>query len=200
MRELYVQFGAYVRGFDDKFQTYTASDQHLPEVVDGIAASLVNICAAITYGVAQAQAPLVPAAAAPSELSPIDDPATSLRFVNKNAPVCSEWATVFEKFDADTANWRALRSDIPADQWTLEQKALNDAVVPLMNTFADDLERLGRSSNNPVLDDFAVLAAQYRRAYVRALPSYTSVDNYLANASTNLVKSVYSACKAVGDA
>ena len=67
-----------------------------------------------------------------------------------------------------------------------------------MNTFADDVERLGRSSGNPVLEDFAVLAAQYRRAYVLALSSYTSVDNYLANASTNLVKSVYSACKAVG--
>jgi hypothetical protein len=198
MRELYVQFGAYVGGFEEKYQTYTVSDQHLPEVVDGIAASLVNICAAITYGVAQAQAPLVPVVAAPSEPSPVDDPATSSRFVNTNAPVCSEWATAFEKFDADTANWRSLRSDIPADQWTPEQKALNDAVVSLMNTFADDVERLGRSSDNPVLDDFAVLAAQYRRAYVLALPSYTSVDNYLANASTNLVKSVYSACKAVG--
>src|SRR6478609_6277282 len=65
MRELYAQFGAYVRAFDEKFQMYTPNDSHLPEVVDGIAASLVNVCAAITYGIAQAQASLVPAAAAP---------------------------------------------------------------------------------------------------------------------------------------
>ena len=198
MRELYAQFGAYVRAFDEKFQMYTPNDSHLPEVVDGIAASLVNVCAAITYGVAQAQASLVPAAAAPSELSPVDDPSNSPQFVNASDPTCSDWAAVFEKFDADTANWRTQRTDIPADQWTPEQKALNEAVVPVMNTFADDVERLGRSSGNPVLEDFAVLAAQYRRAYVLALSSYTSVDNYLANASTNLVKSVYSACKAVG--
>ena len=198
MRELYVQFGAYARAFDEKFQTYTADDRHLPEVVDGIAASLVNICAATTYGVAQAQASLVPTVAAPSELAPVDDPSNSPRFVKASDPVCSDWARVFEKFDADTANWRTLRTDIPADQWTPEQKALNDAVAPTMNKFADDLEHLGRSSSNAVLEDFAVLSAQYRRAYVLALPSYTPVDNYLANASTNLVKSVYSACEAGG--
>jgi hypothetical protein len=198
MRELYVQFGAYVRAFDEKFQTYTADDRHLPEVVDGFAASLVNVCAAITYGVAQAQASLIPPVAAPSELAPVDDPSNSPRFVTSSGPVCSDWASAFEKFDADTANWRTLRTDIPADQWTPEQKAVNDAVVPTMNNFADDLEHLGRSSSNAVLEDFAVLSAQYRRAYVLALPSYTSVDNYLANASTNLVKSVYSACEAGG--
>jgi hypothetical protein len=198
MRELYVQFGVYARAFDEKSQTYNANDRHLPEVVDGIAASLVNICAAITYGVAQAQAALVPTVAAPSELAPVDDPSNSPRFVNASDPVCSDWAAVFEKFDGDTANWRTLRTDVPADQWTPEQKALNDAVVPIMNKFADDLESLGRRSRNPILEDFAVLSAQYRRAYVLALPSYTSVDNYLANASTNLVKSVYSACEGGG--
>jgi hypothetical protein len=198
MRELYVQFGAYARAFDEKWQTYTKNYSHLPEVVDGIAASLVNICGAITYGVAQAQASLVPTAAAPSELSSIDDPPTAAIFISATEPVCSDWATVFEKFDRDTANWRTLRTDVPSDQWTPEQKALNDAVVPIMKKFAGDLERLGRSSNDPVLEDFAVLSAQYRRAYVLALPSYTSADNYLANASTNLVKSVYSACKAAG--
>ena len=139
------------------FKCILPNDSHLPEVVDGIAASLVNVCAAITYGVAQAQASLVPAAAAPSELSPVDDPSNSPQFVNASDPTCSDWAAVFEKFDADTANWRTQRTDIPADQWTPEQKALNEAVVPVMNTFADDLERLGRSSGNPVLEDFAVL-------------------------------------------
>jgi hypothetical protein len=197
MRELYVQFGAFARAFDGKVQKYSSSDQHLPEVVDGIAASLVNICAAMSYGVAQAQAPLLPAAAAPSGLSSVADPATASPFTDSDTEVCSELTTVYEKFDADTANWRSQES-VPADQWSPEQKALNDAVVPIMNEFAGDLERLGRISKNPVLSDFAELSAQYRRAFVLAIPSYRPADNYLANASTNLSKTMYAACKAAG--
>jgi len=198
MRELYAQFGVYVSAFDEKVQTYTSRDQHLPEVVDGIAASLVNICAAVSYGVAQAQAPLVPVAVAPFDLPPVADPATSPRFVESRTQVCDDLTAVYEKFDADTASWRSLQSDLPADQWNPEQKALNDAVVPVMSAFAEDLEGLGRRGNNATLNDFTELSAQYRRAFVLALPSYRPVDNYLANASTNLVKTMYSACKAVG--
>ena len=71
-------------------------------------------------------------------------------------------------------------------------------MAPVMTTFADDLERLGRRSGNRVIEDFAVLSAQYRRAYVQALSTYTPADNYLANAATYLAKTVEQACMAVG--
>jgi hypothetical protein len=47
------------------------------------------------------------------------------------------------------------------------------------------------------LQDFATLAAQYRRAFVAAVPTYTAADNYLANAATYLSTAVLGACAAV---
>ena len=46
-----------------------------------------------------------------------------------------------------------------------------------MDGFADKLEALGDRSGNPTMQDFAMLSAQYRRAYVRSLPSYTPADD-----------------------
>ena len=42
-----------------------------------------------------------------------------------------------------------------------------------MSAFADKLQALGERSGNLTLQDFAELSAQYRRAYVQSLPSYT---------------------------
>ena len=43
-----------------------------------------------------------------------------------------------------------------------------------------------------------MLSAQYRRAYVQSLPTYTAADNYLANAAIMLGGVVEAACMAVG--
>ncbi len=100
---------------------------------------------------------------------------------------------------SDTADWRSIPSDIPASQWTPEQRAINDAVAPVMDAFADKLQALGERSGNLTLQDFAVLSAQYRRAYVQSLPSYTAADNYLANAALELSGVVEAACMAAGE-
>ena len=68
----------------------------------------------------------------------------------------------------------------------------------MMTAHADDLEKMGRHSDNPMLEDFAVLSAQYQRAFVKALPTYTPADNYLGEAATFLASTVNSACKAAG--
>ena len=43
-----------------------------------------------------------------------------------------------------------------------------------------------------------MLSAQYQRAFVKALPTYTGADNYLSEAATFLARTVNWACKAVG--
>jgi hypothetical protein len=85
---------------------------------------------------------------------------------------------------------------IPASEWTPEQQSINDDVKSTISTNADDLQRLGRRSDNATFEDIAVLAAQYQRAFVIALPTYTQRDNFLSEAATFLVKSVDWACKA----
>jgi hypothetical protein len=200
MRELYEQYIAYARAFADRVPTYKAGDAQLAAVVDDIAAGLVNICAAITYGSAAAQAPLVPEADPPSEVAPLGDPSQPRQFLSKADSTCADWLSEYLKFDADTADWRRISDpNIPASQWTPEQKSAFDAVTPLMAAFADKAEALGRRSDNPTFEDFAVLSAQYRRAYVRAIPTYAPADNYLVTASTNLANMLGHACKAVSE-
>jgi hypothetical protein len=76
--------------------------------------------------------------------------------------------------------------------------AVNDAVAEVMLRYSNTIEEFGRRSDNPVLEDFATLSAQYRRAYVQAIPSYSSADNYLSEVAAQLVFTVNRACAAAG--
>jgi hypothetical protein len=199
MRELYEQYIAYARTFADRVPTYNAADDaQLAAVVDDSAAVLVNICGAITYGSAVAQAPLVKDPGPPSELAPLGDPAQPQQFLAESDPICADWLSAYLEFDTDTADWRRLSDpNIAVNQWSPEQKSAFETVTPRMSDFADEAEALGRRSNNPTFEDFAVLSSQYRRAYVLAIPTYAPADNYLVTASTNLANMLGHACKAV---
>jgi hypothetical protein len=198
MRELYEQYSAYARAFADKVPTYKSDDSPLASTADDLASVLVNVCAAITYGSAAAQEPLVPAAALPTTVSSPDSSGDTQRFLTESNPTCEKWLPAYEKFDADLKAWRESDPNLPADQWTPEQKSVFDAAAPVMTTFADTSEQLGRGSGNPTFEDFAVMSAQYRRGYVRAIPTYTAADNYLASVATVLANTIGHACMAVG--
>lgn len=199
MRELYEQFIAYAGAFVDAIPTYVPENDNLSNATNAIGTGLAQICSAIDYKSATVIAPLVPKPAPPSEASSSTDlTAPPQRFLTQENPVCSEWSSLTVKFNDDTAAWRELDPRIPASEWTPEQKSINDDVKSTISTNADDLERLGRRSDNATLEDIAVLAAQYQRALVIALPAYTQPDNFLSEAATFLVKSVDWACKAAG--
>jgi hypothetical protein len=198
MRELYEQFIAYTRAYADRIPTYTPPDNDLALASNSAADAISRICAAINYGSASARGPLVPPMSAPSATAAPGDPANPQRFLTEPNSTCTDWDAALSQFGKDTADWLAIPSDIPASQWTAEQRAINDAVAPVMRTFADKLQALGERSGNPTFQDFADLSAQYRRAYVQALPSYTPSDNYLAGAALRLSGVVQAACHAAG--
>lgn len=68
-----------------------------------------------------------------------------------------------------------------------------------MQQSADSMEDLGRRSENANLQDFASLAAQYRRAFASALPTHTRADSYLYNAAARAGAVIYTACAASGN-
>jgi hypothetical protein len=69
----------------------------------------------------------------------------------------------------------------------------------VMNSYSGKLEQLGRQSDNAVWQDLANLSAQYRRAFVTALPTYTPTDNHLANAANFVSTTILGACIAVSE-
>ena len=67
----------------------------------------------------------------------------------------------------------------------------------VMNSYANKLEQLGRQSDNAIWQDLANLSAQYRRAFVVSLPTYTPTDNHLANAANFVSTTILGACAVV---
>ena len=198
MRELYEQFIAYGRAYADTVPTYSEADDHLVRVSVGTAAAISSICDAITYGAAAARAPYLPDPARMSRTAPPGDPSNPQRFLTTIDPICADWTALVSQFTADSAEWRAIDPNIPASQWDPAQRAVYRAVEPVMRDFANSADALGRSSTNPILRDFAVLAAQYRRAYAYALETYGPADSYLQRAASSAVGTVSEACAAAG--
>lgn len=194
MRELYGQFVAYSRAFSSAVPTYEPSMDGLVNVAGTLHAALSAMCGAVDYKSVQSTAPLVAEPAAPTSVAQLSD--TPEKFVDSSSnSVCKDWLSLIEQFDKDTAQWVTVDANISASEWTPEQKSIYEAVVPVMRTQADSMEKLGRSSNNPILEDFAVLSSQYMRAYVVAIPHYTASDNFLSDSSRFLTSTIVWACR-----
>ncbi|WP_236735355.1 hypothetical protein [Mycolicibacterium peregrinum] len=196
MRVLYEQFIAYTRTFVERLPSYGVDDDNFAAASNAAGASVAKICGAITYRVAQAIAPLVPPVPGPTKaMLPQASSEATMLFTERN-PVCSDWDSLVSKLNEDTQSWRAIDKGIPAKDWTPEQRSINEAAAPILLANADEMERLGRQSGNPELEDITVLAAQYRRAFVKTLSDYKAADSYLEAPVVSLVRLVNSACKA----
>jgi hypothetical protein len=197
MRELYQQFIAYARAYAERIPKYTPADENLAGAANSASSALGSICAAITDGPAAARGPLVPPSAPPSDIAPVGNPANPQPFLTNENAVCSEWKSALDQFGKQTAAWQQLDPNVPAIYWNREQKAVNYAAAPVMNSYASKLEQLGRQSDNAIWQDLANLSAQYRRAFVISLPTYTPTDNHLANAANFVSTTILGACTAV---
>jgi hypothetical protein len=197
MRELYQQFIAYARAYAERVPRYTPADNTLAGAANSASSALGAICAAISDGPAAARGPLVPPSAPPSDIAPVGNPVNPQPFLTTANPACDEWKSAVDQFAKDTAAWQALDPNVPSIYWNREQKAVNYAVAPVMNSYASKLEQLGRQSDNAVWQDLANLSAQYRRGFVVSLPTYTPADNHLANAANYASTTILGACAAV---
>lgn len=197
MRELYQQFIAYARAYAERIPKYTPADDNLAGAANSASSALGSICAAIIDGPAAARGPLVPPSAPPSDIAPVGNPANPQPFLTSENAVCSEWKSALDQFGKQTAAWQQLDPNVPAIYWNREQKAVNYAVAPVMNSYANKLEQLGRQSDNAIWQDLANLSAQYRRAFVVSLPTYTPTDNHLANAANFVSTTILGACAVV---
>jgi len=79
--------------------------------------------------------------------------------------------------------------------WPPEQKSLTDALVPVMTSTANALEKLARKTSNPIVQDFILLGVQYRRTYLRTLPTYQTDDDSIYAAGQYAPGVVLGACQ-----
>lgn len=197
MRELYEQSIAYWRAYARELADYRPEDDSLALVANSTSGAVVWICASITYGSAAARKPLVFPGAPPLTVAEIGDSADPEVFMGVRSPVCTDWAEAMDRFNAATDQWAAtLDPNVPASQWPPEILDLSAKTTSILQENAGQIQNLGAVSQNPILNDFASLAAQYQRAYVQSIPSYTPADNYLNSTAAELVVAVSQACLA----
>jgi hypothetical protein len=195
VRELYEQFIVYAHAYADSIPTYTESDNAL--ALANIAASLVvdSVCNSITYGSAVARSTTA-TTSPPSATSDPTDPAEAKPFISKPDSQCD---TVIQRGKAlvtELSEWSKQDASFAATDWTPEEKAAAAAAAPIMKSFADDMETIGKKSTNPTFQDLAFFAALYSRAYGNALATYKPADNFLLIAGTRANNVLISACQA----
>lgn len=200
IRELYEQYIAYLREFVNRVSTYTTNDNNLIATGVTFGMAITAVCQAITFGSAAARGPLVAAADTPSTRAPLGDPNAPIPVLTNRNPICANWNSAVDQFVGDPTYiaWNKEDPSVPAGKWTPQYKAENDAVKPALSRVSDAAERLGRESNTPTLDDFGTLAAQYGRAFIQAMGTYTSSDAYLFNVMWRTVGAVRGVCKVLG--
>ncbi|UGU33540.1 hypothetical protein LT350_11720 [Mycolicibacterium smegmatis] len=192
MRVLYEQFVATTREFVSRIPTYQPTDHQLSAASNAAGAAIANICGTISLRTAQSVAPLVPGV--PSAEIGSEDHKELTTVLSTPSPMCSDWKSLVARFHEDTTAWRAINKDIPAMEWTPDQRAVNDAAGRIMSATADEMEQLATASDNPRLQNIITLAAQYRRGFVKALPNYEPSDSYLELSATSLSRFVNAAC------
>ncbi|CDO06640.1 Vmc-like lipoprotein signal peptide domain-containing protein [Mycolicibacterium cosmeticum] len=200
MRELYEQFIAYARAYADRIRGYTPQDDRLAVTAVTTTEVLSNICQAITYGSAAARAPLTTPAQPPTSIAPVGNPNDPQRFLIGSETQCKAWSDAMDAYSANTAinAWLKIDPNIPASQLTPEQKAQTDAAVPVLQSFAEQLADIGSQSENPTFQDFAILASQYKLAYISAIPTLVPSDNYLYDAGRYIPGVIRGACESSG--
>ncbi|VCT92439.1 hypothetical protein MHAS_04166 [Mycolicibacterium hassiacum DSM 44199] len=198
MRELYELFIAYARAYAASIPTYTAKDNHLAGVMISASRAITLICSAITYGAAAARVILIEPVEPPTRFEPLHDPADSKPFMPEPDPVCSEWYALGDRLEQSPVvqAWVELNGDIPASHWTPEQRDIHLAAAQFLDEFADQIEQAARRSDNPVLQDLAILSAQYRRAYAAAMPTYVLADSFLEGVGAKIFSLIWAACHA----
>lgn len=198
MRELYEQFIAYGRAYADSLTDYEEPDDFLARTNISAFQALSEICAAADSGAAISRGATVETVAPPSLPPAVGDPANPVRFLPESGPTCARWVPAEADLQTSVDTWLQLDPDVPLAQWSPAQQAVQQGVTVLFGNAAGTLETTGRGSGNELFEDFAVLAAQYFRAYVGAAPNFVPADRSLAMVGLRLDALVASACQAAG--
>jgi len=197
VRELYEQLIAYMRDYVAAVPTYAPDDNSLADAAINAGNALIGLCSAITYG----SAPLVTGVdpvSEPTAPRPTGDPSNPDRFITNADATCQDWVDRQGKFGSDTADWMRYDSTTPGSQWSPEERAANEAVFPIFSAYADAMEKAGRASGNPILEDFAVAGAVYLRAFVATGTNYVPSDGWISDAAFRFASLITSACQAAG--
>lgn len=112
-------------------------------------------------------------------------------------PVCDEWGVLNDDYRGKRAEWTGTDSNVPASQWTPEQRQITLDVVAVLKANAAELRHLAEQADDPALRTLLGLNATYKERFAQRLPSYTpATDKPIWTAAVNFGNAVNSYCNA----
>jgi len=198
MHELYMHYTKLALRFAAHIPEYVPTDNWTIRAGSTLGDVITAICQAASLGPAAARAPFVPEAQLPQQVASVDESETRGRLLSATDAQCEDWSNTVDQLNADPtySAWNKEDPSTAASNWTPEYKAANDAVAPILSRYADAYERLARQSTDAMIQDFGVTAAQYGRAFVNAIPTYTQPDANLYDVFRKLPAAIVAACRA----
>jgi hypothetical protein len=112
-------------------------------------------------------------------------------------PVCAEWGPISNLYGAKLAEWSKSDSTIPATSWSLEQKALNLGIVPVLQAQADELNLLADKAQDPFLARLMREQALYEKEFASRISNYEPSDQALWRAVADYAGAVRATCLTV---
>lgn len=111
--------------------------------------------------------------------------------------VCSEWAAITKGYMARREEWVATDPNLPASQWSSQQRALTAAVIPMMREESAELKALAERATAPELRMLLQLSAEYQGAFADRLSAYVPADHDLWAAAIRFADAADSFCSAL---
>lgn len=198
IRELYEQFIAFARAYNDSIPDYEAPDEDLALGVVAATMTIDSVCDAITYGSAPLRSAIVTAAPDPSAKSPTLDPADSERLQPESAAGCERLTGLGDQLVRDFEEWSKQDPRIPGSEWTSQQRSAAERAADVLSEFAREVRSVGEDSTEGAFQDLAYFSSVYSGAYAEALSDYQPADNFLLVAGTRANNILISACEAKG--
>lgn len=196
MRGLYEAFVVYGRAYADSLLNYRAEDDYLAQTSLAASDAITHICAANDSTAASSQVARLTPVAPPTARPIAYTSAAPERFLPQPNRMCSRWAQDKTAFLTRLRPWSALDPRIPVGKLTAAQVQVYADTAKTVTQFAERMEATGRSSANPVLEDFATLGALYFRAYSHAVSLVWPGDHDMARAALAINDLVAAGCSA----
>ena len=182
------------RAYTNALPHYTATDNKLIRPSNNADHVLTNLCNTITTGSATNRAPLAPPMADPAIRPTPIDPDHPRTLMAKPDPICTNLHAVIDQYHTPLADWRAIETDIPATDWTPQQRDLNNTAAPLLHDQARQYLQLAGHTPDPLIADLLTLAGLYQHLYARTLGTYTPDDRHLYATAVYAIRTVANAC------
>lgn len=112
---------------------------------------------------------------------------------------CADWASINNGFlkNPKRMDWMATDPNIPAAEWSSQQRALTVAVIPTMTDEAAQVAALAERASAPELRMILHLSAAYEDQFAGRLPNYVPADHALWTASNDFGNAATSFCTAM---